>query len=76
MPHYRVSRPNAYGPGTPGSTEPSARQGYYTDADDPEDAARMIRARWLRDPMAPEVDQPLDIQLWGEGKSKDVVRIP
>lgn len=35
MSHYRVTRPEGYGPGTPGYTDLGARQGYYTDADTP-----------------------------------------
>lgn len=37
---YRVTYPLCYEPNTPGHTDPSARQGYYVTAEEPEQAAR------------------------------------
>ena len=33
MPMYRCTRPEVYDPGCPGHTDPTARQGYYIEAD-------------------------------------------
>ena len=45
MAHYRVTRPEGYGPNTPGYTDLGARQGYYTDAASPDAARAEIRSR-------------------------------
>lgn len=63
MPHYRVTRPEGYKPGTPGHTDKSARQGYYTDAGDEEEARRIIRERVKHD-FPSVVNERLDVQLW------------
>ncbi len=57
--HYRVTRPRAYGPGTPGFTDPSNRQGYYVDALSANDARDRIRASH-----GFSKEEPLDVSLW------------
>ena len=42
---YRCTFPRAYSVGTPGYTDPRARQGYYVIAESPEAAADEARAR-------------------------------
>lgn len=58
--HYRVSRPEVYGPATPGHTKLSARQGYYVDAADPAAARKIIRERH-------GFEDRLDVQDWSDG---------
>lgn len=56
---YRVTRPNVYGPGTPGYKDPSARQGHYVNAHSIEEAENKIRERHkLSD------DERLESEVW------------
>jgi len=68
MNHYRVTRPQAYGPGTPGHTMPHARQGHYTNAKDPIGAALAVRDR------EGFMDVIYDVQPW-QGIERDAVRV-
>lgn len=68
MPHYRVTRPETYGPGTPGYTDLGARQGYYTDADSPDAARDIIDSRLRKDKWSSyRPGEALDVQTWGRG---------
>ena len=68
MPHYRVTRPEGYGPGTPGYNDLGARQGYYTDADTPNAARVVIDTRLRADKWSSyRPGEPLDVQPWGRG---------
>lgn len=59
MAHYRLTRPNVYSnPNCPGHKDKSARQGYYVDADSPEQAIKIVRER-LEMP-----NEDFDVQLW------------
>lgn len=57
---YRVTFPGRYGPGCPGHTDPSARQGNYVRAVSPQHAANQIA---LRDHTYAE----MDVQRWDHG---------
>lgn len=58
--HWRVTRPNKYGTGTPGFSDSSARQGYYVDANTRDEAMEKIRKQQqLRE------DEKLEVELWG-----------
>ena len=59
--HYRVTRPDIYGPNTPGHKKPYARQGYYVDATSPDEARRIIRER------EGFTTDRLDVQDWSGG---------
>jgi hypothetical protein len=59
MNEYRVTRPAAYGPGSAGHTDTSARQGYYVWAEAEGDAKDDIRERLDLPP-----SEPLDVELW------------
>lgn len=56
---YRMTRPNAYGVGTPGHLELSARQGYYIRALSEAEAHREMRERF-------PYDSHFDLQVWSE----------
>lgn len=58
MPQFRCTRPDAYGPGCPGHTDPSARNGHYITAADPEEAREKMKSRF------PE-DSRFDVEPWG-----------
>lgn len=65
MPHYRVTRPERYPAGCVGHLDKSARQGYYTDAKDENEADRIIRARLAKNTdIVFNQDERLDIQFW------------
>jgi hypothetical protein len=57
---YRVTRPEVYGPGTPGYTDVTARQGHYISANTSQEAADGIRSRL-------EVCESMDVQSWETG---------
>lgn len=59
MIQYRVTRPFVYSFGTPGYSDPSARQGYYVSANDTEEATAIIRKR-----LKLSRTEKLDIQKW------------
>lgn len=68
MAHYRVTRPEGYGPNTPGYTDLGARQGHYIDASSPEEARSKIRLRLSKDEWSGyRPGEPLDVQPWGKG---------
>lgn len=70
MAHYRVTRPEVYGPYTPGYTDLGARQGYYTDAESPDAARAEIRSRLSDDKWSGyRQGEPLDVQPWGRNTS-------
>lgn len=59
MNHYRLTRPDVYvNPDCPGHSDKSARQGYYVDAETPEQAVEIVRTR-LGKP-----NERFDVQLW------------
>ena len=57
MTQFRLTRPDCYEPGCPGHKDPSARQGYYIDADSEEEALLRMKQRF------PE-DKGFDVQVW------------
>lgn len=57
MNQFRCTRRKPYPPGTPGNTDLSARQGYYIDAPDQEDAVKQMTAKFP--------GEAFDVQLWG-----------
>lgn len=60
MRHWRVTRPDCYTmPGCPGMHDKSARQGHYCNAENEDDARRIIRERLELDS-----SEPLDVQAW------------
>jgi hypothetical protein len=54
---YRCTRPNCYPPRSPGHKDPSARQGYYVNADNPDEARERMR-EWFPH------DTHFDVELW------------
>lgn len=46
---FRCTRPDAYGPNTPGHTDPSARQGYYIQTPGETEARAEMRQRFPKD---------------------------
>lgn len=69
--HYRLTRPDRYGPGTPGFSNASARQGYYVTAESPEAARAAIREREGFD-----ASERLTVQCWDGGKQHGVMVSP
>lgn len=62
MNEYRCTRPNVYGPGTPGHTDSSARQGFYIRAENKTDAFRQMDVKFPGD--------EIDVKLWKENISQ------
>lgn len=59
---YRVTRPEVYSsPSCPGHSDLSARQGYYIEADTPEEARSKFRAKHSNQ------NERLDVTLWESG---------
>lgn len=65
---YRCTLPSRYDVGTPGHTRLDSRQGHYTKADTPQDAAAMIRERLSLDP-----HEPIDVQDWDGARTHGYV---
>ena len=61
---YRVTRPEAYGPNTPGYNKPSARQGHYVRAESEDDARAKIRERLVKEGVPGINEERLDVQVW------------
>lgn len=61
-PMWRVTRPGKYGPGTPGQTNPRARQGHYVRA-----ASENLARKAIRERLDLAVHEILDVESW-EGK--------
>jgi len=59
MTEYRVTRPYSYEFGTKAYVDPSSRQGYYADADSPEQAAQIVAGRFKE---INKVEIALDVQ--------------
>lgn len=59
---WRVTIPGRYGPGTPGHTDPSARQGHYVGAVDEAGAASLVREQ-----LRLRAGEPMDVQPWDDG---------
>ena len=57
---FRLSRPTAYGPGTPGHTDPGARQGYYFQTETKEQAISKMAQSFP--------NERFDVQVWKESK--------
>lgn len=77
MHHYRVTRPLAYNANTPGHTNPSARQGYYADAESPEKAARAVEVRLVESDFygSGPSDNEFDVQQWDVAARLPAVRV-
>lgn len=61
MPHYRCSFPDRYSVNTPGFSNPGDRQGYYTNAPGPSEAADAIRKENANHPK-----ESIDVQDWNK----------
>lgn len=61
MPNFRITRASFYDKGTPGHTDPSARQGYYVEAEDAK------HALWAAAREFP--GETLDCQSWDDDKN-------
>jgi hypothetical protein len=59
---YRITRPERYGPSSPGHRELDARQGHFVQAKNPNAAKAWFRKRHKISP-----DEVLDVQDWNHG---------
>lgn len=57
---WRCTRPSLYGPGTPGHTDPKARQGWYCRRDTEQEARDWMQIRFPHD------NGQFDVELWKE----------